>query len=252
MNRRRADAAVVAVGCGVLLLQLSLYLSGAHVGWLALILFAGRWAHLAEHNQAHKSVFDGRVCSNLFEMVLTLSTAVPVDLYRAHHVETHHRYDNGPGDWTSPFAYKGARFPDRPVHFVVYVATFPGRAWRRGVPIVWSKRERQTIFLGSVAVLAIFAVALATYRTAEFVIFFLVPWVLLWLGTAVANWLHHDGRSFEEGDIANDNYGFLNRWIAFNIGYHSAHHRYPSAHWSALPLLTSRDRQTDRSVPQVQ
>jgi fatty acid desaturase len=66
----------------------------------------------------------------------------------------------------------------------------------------------------------------------------------------VSNWLQHNGCSYESASTsANVNLGLFSRTVAFNIGYHSAHHARPAAHWSKLPDI--HDRLLADSVPQA-
>jgi beta-carotene hydroxylase len=239
-----ADAATVLVVVLVFCIQMLFYLSRASVAWGVAVIIVGRWAHLAEHNQAHILVFGSAKANLVFESILVLTTAVPLELYRVHHVETHHQYDNGPNDWTSPFAYRGASFPDRPVHMLKYVLTFAPRAWLKGTPIVLrSGRSRVVHFIASGCVLGSASLLLVLHHPMGFVAFFAVPWFILWLGLAFANWSHHRGCDYALPQTsANINLGFWSKRIGFNIGYHSTHHSQPDLHWSSLPCAHDQMR----------
>jgi fatty acid desaturase len=74
----------------------------------------------------------------------------------------------------------------------------------------------------------------------------LVPVALLWVAVAVvsadANRKHHDGylEADHPTEYANDSFTPLHTTLGFNIGYHTAHHRRPNAHWSKLAALSAK------------
>lgn len=243
MNHR-SDALLPAVLVVFIAFQAWAY-SSSISPWAAIaITVALRWAHLMTHTHAHTPVFQHPGINRGYGLLLFWTTALQTDLYIIHHVDTHHRFTNvyrdGAGDWTSPFAYRGARFPDKPVGLVKYLVTFMPRAWIRASQEV---RQRSDLALtrrvATDCGLFLAVAALLLYmRPHEFVIFFILPWSLLYLGTPWTNWMHHRRCEFSTWqDSANDSLGVFHRRLGLNIGYHSAHHVYPASHWSSLPAL---------------
>lgn len=141
--RHRCDFMSVAVAVVAFAYQLVACLVAAPLLFLLPVPLLSNWIHLVEHNHVHVPVFRSKVANEVFSWVLSLGTGIPVEGYRYHHVEVHHRYSGTARDWTSPFAYRRSRFPDRPVRQPWYVVTYMARAWRRGVPAdgSWSKQQ---------------------------------------------------------------------------------------------------------------
>ena len=204
----------------------------------ALALAVGaRWAGLVLHNQVHTPIFQADRLNEGFEVALTLATGMPVELYRVHH-GVHHHFVNGDGDWTSPFAYPNAHFPNRPCSLPRYVFTLIPRAIRRAPKTLRAKRdpERSNRFHRSLIVLGVVSGVLATRNPKKFAAAFMTPWLVNMLGSPIANWKHHEGCTYEDRyTVANVNLGALSKSLGFNIGYHSTHHDDPALHWSKLP-----------------
>lgn len=209
------------------------------IGHLAVIpmLFASRWIGLVQHNQVHVPLFYRRNLNTLFGAVLYLAEGVPTCLYRIHHVKVHHRFTNTPSDWTGPFSYRGSEFPHRPVSRFVYVLTFIPRAWRRTPLILWrefpNKRGELLTELAVAALIVVGGLALGSWKGV--LVFVVVPWIVAGVALPLTNWRHHDGCDFADRyRTARVNTGVMSGRVAFNIGFHSAHHARPSLHWTAI------------------
>jgi fatty acid desaturase len=89
---------------------------------------------------------------------------------------------------------------------------------------------------------------LAARAPACTAIFIGIPWLATAIFLPISNWLQHDGSTYESAATsANVNLGFFSRRVGFNVGYHSAHHVRPAAHWTKLPEL--HDRLLAGSIP---
>lgn len=236
--RHRSDFLSVVVAVAAFAYQLVACLVAAPLLFLLPVPLLSNWIHLVEHNHVHVPVFRSKRANEVFSWVLSLGTGIPVEGYRYHHVEVHHRYSGTARDWTSPFAYRRSRFPDRPVRLPWYVATYMARAWRRGVPVMWQRRgtEQGMRFWRSIVVMAATSTALGIAQPRSFLLFFVVPWLGNALAPALMNWRHHRGCDHAtKFTSANVNLGVFSRTLGFNIGYHSVHHAHPGLHWSRLP-----------------
>ena len=235
--RYRIDLVSIALVVGVLALQAVALI--VPLPWLTVvpIIVGVRWIHLVEHNHAHLSITRKRSIDEALGWIMFLSGGVPLEAYRIFHVQTHHRYTNKSADWTSPFAYEGAHFPDRPVNFVYYTLTYSLIALCQFTVSVL-RRPNSTAnrrFFASLAVVGAASVALAYLDAARFLVFFCLPWLVIYLGAPVANWFQHVGCDDRAPETcANVNLSVLCGRFGFNIGYHSAHHMRPALHWSKL------------------
>jgi fatty acid desaturase len=246
MIPHREDTVFIAAAIGIAAIQFGLATANAGLMYVAPVIILLRWSHLIEHAHAHVAMTTSRLANEVLAVVLSLGTAMPLEAYRIHHVETHHRYNNGPGDWTSPFAFSGARYPDRPVALWRYMVTFIPRAWRRTIPaaIRHGGRRRRTIAVELTA-LGTIAIVVASISPVGFLKFYMAPWLALYLLAPWANWSHHDKCTYVTASTSsNTNLAIWNRSVGLNIGYHIAHHIAPEVHWSEL----SRENRARRGV----
>jgi fatty acid desaturase len=209
--------------------------------FLPVLLVALRWNGIIQHNHTHLPVFRSPLTNKFFGSVLTLVSAVPQPVYRYIHVEVHHRFLNSPRDWTGPFSHVGSSFPDSPTPFWRYCLAFTPRGWRRTIPILWDDPTDRRALLECALPIAVLVAALVVISPTRTALFVFLPWVATALFLPISNWLQHTGCSYESASTsANVNLGLFSRTMAFNIGYHSAHHARPAAHWSKLPDLHTR------------
>jgi beta-carotene hydroxylase len=214
--------------------------------WYAVlpILLMLRQVSLVEHNHAHLTIFPTRFASILLGWLCHLSSGVPLDTYRVHHVMSHHRYNNrfdsSGRDWSSIFGFRGTRLPDRPVGKAYYVASFPFIA--HAETLLWFLRAPTSKlargFFVSMAVIGSVSIFLFWLNAFGFVTFFLLPWTVLLFGMGYNNYDHHVGCNMTgKYDSANNFVNFYYTVLSFNEGYHVAHHLNPGVHWSLLPNI---------------
>jgi fatty acid desaturase len=232
----------------VVLSTLSLQLFALVNNWpwytALLIILMLRQVSLVEHNHAHLTIFSTRFANILLGWLCHLSSGVPLNTYRVHHVISHHRYNNrfdsSGRDWSSIFGFRGARLPDRPVGKAYYVVSFPFIAHCEA--LLWFLRAPASQltrgFFISMAVVGSASVFLVWLNAAGFLAFFLLPWVVLLFGMGYNNYDHHIRCEMtNEYDSANNFLNFYYTVLSFNEGYHVAHHSKPGLHWSLLPYL---------------
>ncbi len=239
--RYRADAPGAFIVCAAATTML-VGAAGLTPWWCVVpLLFALRWGGIVQHNHSHLPLFGARTANLAFDAALTFVSAVPQPIYRHIHHEVHHRYLNGPGDWTGPFSRPGTSFPDRPTPLWRYCTTQTARGWRRGAPATWREQRQRKALIACCLPVACAVAVLGVRSPASTAVFFGVPWVATALFLPISNWLQHDGSTYESAATsANVNLGFFSRRVGFNIGYHSAHHIRPAAHWTKLPELHRR------------
>jgi fatty acid desaturase len=214
--------------------------AAAYVAMLVLSVGLG----VIHHNHTHLPLWRSRRRNRATDVYLSVAQAVPTFVFAVSHIRNHHRFRHGPRDDTRTYRFGGDHN-----HLWGYL-THPLRALTVLVPIVsrelgaQGRRHPERLAFARLQIAAIGAVwlALACADARKFALFWLLPQLhgLHWL--LAANYLQHahaDGHSAT--NYARNFTGLVNR-VWFNIGYHTAHHERPSAHWSELP----REHETHR------
>lgn len=204
--------------------------------WLAAGIFAlavlamDLTVHIFLHECIHASKPESVPWLGSF--ALSLVGGLPFDGYRLHHYN-HHRYDNGPGDWSSTWRWDGSG-KRRPRRLLAYVFGWPGELARARVAV----REDAKAGLLSVAIqrrlkwekifIALVTVSLAVFSW---------PWAVGYLVMTYGGWalvsLHNFGQHLPvegQAPVTSFKARFYNA-ILFNNGLHFEHHAEPSKAW---------------------
>ena len=172
-------------------------------------------------------------------LLISISTAVPSAMIYGGHLRNHHVHQHGPEDHTRTYRFGGDHN-----HLWGYLL-HPFQAWSVLMPKFftalveeWPRRTRfardlllQTCLIGASWVL------LLAIDWQKFFLLVLLPQAvgLHWLlGSNYFQHAHCDDDS--ESNYARNFTGLVNVfWL--NIGFHTAHHDHPRAHWSTLRKL---------------
>ncbi len=230
--------------------QLAWLATGKLVFLLPMIV-ALRWTALVQHNHSHLTMFRRPWANRVLELSLGPVTGMPMELYREAHTRTHHAFVGTARDWTQPTeVVDGKADLTRPLSRGRNVCVFVPRAGVLGwAAIRRDPRQTRRLAAESAAMATLVALPLLIGAPLR-----LVPVALLWIVVAVvsadANRKHHDGylTADEPTDYANDSSTPLHTTLGFNIGYHTAHHRRPNAHWSKLADLSATAAAAARQV----
>jgi Fatty acid desaturase len=191
------------------------------------------------HHHAHRPMWHARRANRATDLALALLQGHPTFAFSATHNANHHRHRHGPGDWARTYRFGGdsnhalgyllhplqaacALYP----HFLAHLARM-----RRHRPGVWRWALLQyALVAASWCVL----LALDPHKTLLYV---MLPQLVALHALLGANYFQHahaDGAS--RWHYARNFTGAVNR-LYFNIGFHTAHHEHPRAHWSRMPAL---------------
>jgi fatty acid desaturase len=151
------------------------------------------------------------------------------------HVNLHHRFSDGDGDPTSTKGYERGlravwywvRYP-----YVCHKATIAG-LFSRSASRAW-KRLRFQYLADTFGVLALVTVYAILDLSGE-LLFWVLPMMVVSFNTGFFAWLTH--APADHGPV-NGSINTTNNWMnlfVHNQGYHAAHHKHPSLHWTMLP-----------------
>ncbi len=221
------------------------------LGSLPAGLYVGFCAGIFAHNHNHCPTFHRRRANTLFGIWLSVFYGHPVFAWIPTHNNNHHKYKNGPGDATITWRYsKRNTWLAASTYFFVsaywqspLIRAFVARA-RTDSPRLYRRIVLETFTVRAAhALLFAAAVVLDGLRTGVLVYiatFGAAAAGGLW-GTMFMNYIQHvDCDPASAHDHSRNFVSKLGNYLAFNNGFHTAHHEHPGAHWSLLPALHAR------------
>lgn len=186
------------------------------------------------HHHQHLSTFNSRILNRALEVVYALQTGVTSHTWTLHHTVGHHKnYLDQSADESRWRRRSGLPMGRIEYSFVTGVTAYH-RAWKAGrnYPKYRAVFVRMLFPVFSAIVLVVYL-----RPFAGTMIFVVMPAFMLF-GTAWATYDHHSSRPTDPvfGATTNVVQPLYNFWTG-NLGYHTAHHFRPSAHWSKVPAI---------------
>lgn len=228
------------------------WLTTGQVLLLVPMVVALRWTALVQHNHSHLSLFRSPLANRLVDLTVGSVTGMPMELYREAHARTHHRYLGTPEDWTQPTEVRDGRAVlSQPMSRWRYVAAFAPRGWALGWASLRQDRALVRRLVGEGLGTAVLLVPALLVGSPARLLVVVALWVVVSAVSADSNYKHHDGYlgSARPDEFANDSFSPLHTSLGFNIGYHTAHHGRPNAHWSKLPGLWAKAQESTARQP---
>jgi fatty acid desaturase len=199
-------------------------------------------ALVVKHNHVHSPTFRNRAWNRAFELWLSVLTAHPTSGIITSHNLLHHGSNNSQGDFVrcSLVKYR-SNLLNLLVFFFASVRTMyrekPNdlEQWRRSQPDLYLQAvaERASTYLFFLLLL------LLDWRST--LIYCIGPWLFAQWVLVTINLLQHQDCDFSsEFNHSRNLTGRILNWLLLNNGYHTAHHMFPAAHWSKLPVIHER------------
>lgn len=186
------------------------------------------------HNQQHHPIFHVPILNALSDGWLTLCIGAPVTRLHLVHQLNHHAQFRGAGDWSRYSLAGEGRGPLRLMRYWWRATREMGRG--RGKLAAGSRQRRalrrERLMLGA------FVACGLCWNPASLLLIVGPAWLIGLYGLLTANLVNHD--RCELADEWAHSRNFVSAWenfLLFNAGFHTAHHHFPSAHWTQLPRL---------------
>ncbi len=241
--RYRADLRTLAFLSALNILFIVQWLDVVRAGYLFLPTYVlAVVALVVKHNHVHSPIFRGHRWNSGFELWLSVLTAHPTSGIITSHNVLHHGQNNTEHDFVrcSLVRYR---------HNLLNLLTFffasvtemyrnkPGdlEKWRHSRPPLYRQAIAERILTYSVLLLLVVLDWRATLKYCA------GPWLFAQWVLVTINLLQHQDCDFHsEFDHSRNLTGRVLNWLLLNNGYHTAHHMFPSAHWSVLPVIHER------------
>ena len=193
-------------------------------------IFIAAWNH---HHQ-HVNTFHQRILNRLLEVVYTFHTGITTNVWVLHHNLGHHRnYLDQASDESGWMKKDGT--PMGPLEYTLTIAL---TGYPRALKVSRSHPKFRGDLFRMGAVNLVLLVAMLVAKPLSATLIFLLPMLLIYLGTCWNTYYHHSGLDTDDHLHASHNivHPFYNI-LSGNLGLHTAHHMKQGLHWSKLPEL---------------
>jgi fatty acid desaturase len=210
--------------------------------WLLPTYILAVVALVVKHNQAHSPTFRRAAWNSAFELWLSVLTAHPTSGIITSHNILHHGRNNTEHDFVrcSLVRYRHNLLNLLVFFFASVAAMYQNKPsdldeWRQSRPSLYRQAIAERILTYSVLLLLVLLDWRATLKYCA------GPWLFAQWVLVTINLLQHQDCDFDsEFDHSRNLTGRILNWLLLNNGYHTAHHMFPSAHWSVLPKIHKR------------
>ncbi len=199
-------------------------------------------ALVVKHNHMHSPTFRGQAWNSAFELWLSVLTAHPCSGIITSHNILHHGKNNTDADFVrcSLVRYRSNLLNFAAFFFASVATMYRNKpadldAWRQALPSLYRQAVAERILTYG----AVFLLLLLDWSST--LKYCAGPWLFGQWFLVTINLLQHQDCDFESQVNHSRNItGRFANWLLLNNGYHTAHHMFPDAHWSKLPLIHER------------
>ena len=199
-------------------------------------------ALVVKHNHMHSLTFRRPAWNSAFELWLSVLTAHPCSGIITSHNVLHHGKNNTAADFVrcSLVRHRLNLLNFLAFFFASVTAMYRNKPadldnWRETRPDLY----RQAVAERTVTYVFILIMLLLDWRST--LKYCVAPWLLAQWFLVTINLLQHQDCDFESHINHSRNItGRFTNWLLLNNGYHTAHHMFPSAHWSKLRIIHER------------
>ncbi|MEE9383037.1 MAG: fatty acid desaturase [Nannocystaceae bacterium] len=201
--------------------------------WALLLLPRGAMGAWNHHHQ-HCATFRATSLNRALELCYAMQTGMSTDVWALHHVLGHHQnYLDQTKDES-----RWRRRDGTQMGLVEYVFSVALTSYWRAYKVGRRHPKKGRAFLSYGLLTLVLLVASIAYRPVPGLLVFVLPMLTTLLWTVWATYDHHCGLPTDDPWRASYNMeSRVYNLITCNLGYHTAHHRWPGVHWSELPAL---------------
>jgi beta-carotene hydroxylase len=189
------------------------------------------------HNTIHHPIFKNKRANKVFQVVLSFTYGHSVSAYVSGHNFSHHMHTQRVKDRirTTQMRYRW-NFLNQ---FMMFFQNAPGIMKDENIFAKRMLKEKPSWFYQYVLEMILVQgvkLALLFYNWEYALLLIFIPHLYAAWGVVGTNYWQHDGCDEDHPFNHSRNFtgSFLN-FIAFNNGFHGAHHNRPDLHWSQLP-----------------
>jgi len=208
-----------------------------HAGLLAATCVLAFVACVVKHNHVHCSTFTRRRWNAVFGVLLSLLTGHPTTAIITAHNVRHHGHNQSTLDWVR-CSVVGFRWNWMNLLAFPFVAVARMRRERASDLRVW-RRARPALYRQAVAERVVLYGVMAPLFALDWkatLVCLVGPWLFGQWGIVTINLLQHQGCDpATPWNHSRNVTGRVVNWLLLNNGFHTAHHVWPSVHWSLLP-----------------
>ena len=198
--------------------------------WI-LLAFAVFTATLINHNHRHLCTFDNAWLNRTLNCLLTVAIGAPSTRLHAIHTYNHHKEYRTTDDWAHYSLAGSGRGVRRVLSYYARAALRIARM-RKTLPM--SPQESRELRI-EYAVLFLWLAAWLAFDALPALVVLVPAWLGGQMILLIANLVNHDYCDLESPyDLARNFHSRIENWVFLNNGFHTAHHRRTSLHWSKL------------------
>lgn len=187
------------------------------------------------HNTMHKACFRRPALESAWRALLTLAYGHPTSTFVPGHNLSHHKYTQSRQD---PMRTSSVRYRWHLLNLLFFQPTVAATVFRLDVAYLRaaSRKEQRAAAAQWALLIASRVLLLALDWRRALALVWLPNFCAQW-GIVTMNLLQHDGCEvgLRNYHMARNFVGPVTNFLAFNNGFHTVHHFFPTLHWSELP-----------------
>ena len=210
----------------------------AYALYLPLLCYFAFASSCITHNSMHVNVFAHAGLEQLWRVVLTIGYGHPCQTFLSGHNLSHHRFTQTTRD---PMRTTKVRFQWHFLNLLLFQPMVAGDVFRQDLRFLrMSTGPSRATYAAQIAALLILRLTLLSLDVRRTLVLVFAPCLFAQWGIVTMNLLQHDGCTTPEPgkrdyNMARNFVGPVINFLAFNNGYHTIHHFFPTMHWSRLP-----------------